>query len=204
MSSFPIISPQIIIIEPLLLTLYSHSIISPLKTHPLVKPSFGDALDSSVKRTVFMFVIMHSHDHSKQKSFFLGVREGILIKLLIEATIPMVWLRVVYALFGSLATLKIIPLVAPGILSTFLNRFISRIENKFKPPRSDRGFLFSSHSDLFFQQLIYLFWLWLFYNKDFFAFCKVFSTSHIARGIIKLTAWTTSFLDERLDFEITW
>ena len=53
----------------------------------------------------------------------------------------------------------------------FFNRLISRIENKFKPPRSDRGFLFegffqkflhfhlylSSHSDLFFQQLIYLF-----------------------------------------------
>ena len=53
----------------------------------------------------------------------------------------------------------------------FFNRFISPIENKFKPPRSDRGFLFegffqkslhfhlflSSHSDLFFHQLIYLF-----------------------------------------------
>ena len=54
----------------------------------------------------------------------------------------------------------------------FFNRLISRIENnyKFKPPRSDRGFLFegfflkflhfylflSSHSDLFFQQLILL------------------------------------------------
>ena len=51
----------------------------------------------------------------------------------------------------------------------FFNRFISPIENKFKPPRSDRGFLFegffqkslhfhlflSSHSDLFFYQLIY-------------------------------------------------
>ena len=45
---------------------------------------------------------------------------------------------------------------------------------------------------------------YFFYNKDFFAFCKVFSTSHIARGIVKLLAWTTSFLEERLDFEITW
>ena len=54
-----------------------------------------------------------------QKSLFLGVRESILIKLFIEATIPMVRLRVVYASFGSLASLKIIPLVAPGILSTF-------------------------------------------------------------------------------------
>ena len=88
------------------------------------------------------------------------------------------------------------------------NRFISRIENKFKQPWSDRGFVFegffqkslhfhqflSSHSDLFFQQLIYL----------FFAFCKVFSTSHSARGIVELIAWTTSFLEKRLDFEITW
>ena len=64
---------------------------------------------------------MHFHDHSMQKSLFLGVREGILIKLLIEATIPMVLLRVAYALFGSLASLKIIPLVAPGILSTFFS-----------------------------------------------------------------------------------
>ena len=78
----------------------------------------------------------------------------------------------VYALFGSLASLKIVPLVAPGILSTFFfNRFISRIENKFKPPRSDQGFLsegflqkflhfypfLSAHSDSFFKQLIYLF-----------------------------------------------
>ena len=38
------------------------------------------------------------------------------------------------------------------------------------------------------------------YNKDFFAFRNLFSTSYIARGIIKLIAWTTSYLD----FEITW
>ena len=44
------------------------------------------------------------------------------------------------------------------------------------------------------------------YNKDFLAFCKIFSTSHIAWGIIRLIAWTTSFLEERLDSnsEITW
>ena len=59
-----------------------------------------------------------------QKSLFLGVREGILIKLFIKATIPMVSLHVVYALFGSLALLKIIPLVA-GILSTFFFFFNS-------------------------------------------------------------------------------
>ena len=45
---------------------------------------------------------------------------------------------------------------------------------------------------------------YFFYSQDFFAFCKVFSKFHIARGIIKLIAWTTSFLKERLDFEITW
>ena len=44
---------------------------------------------------------------------------------------------------------------------------------------------------------------YFFYNKDIFAFYKIFSTSHIARGFIKLIAWTTSFLEERLDFEIT-
>ena len=111
------------------------------------------------------------------KSLFLDVRQGILIKLLIKATTPILWLRVVYALFGSLASLKIIPLVAPGInVYVFFNRIISHIQNKFKPPGSDRGFLFegffqkflhfhlflSSLSDLFSQQLIYLFWLWLF------------------------------------------
>ena len=110
----------------------------------------------------------------------------------------------IYALFGSLASLKIIPLVAPGILSRFFfSQFISRIEIKFKRPRSDRGFLFegffykslhfhlflSSHSDSLFQQLIYFFdFGYFFYSTDFFAFCKVFSTFHIARGIIKLTA----------------
>ena len=64
---------------------------------------------------------MHFHDHSMQKSLFLDVGEGILIKFFIQAIISMVWLRVVYALFGSLASLKIIPLVAPGILSTFFS-----------------------------------------------------------------------------------
>ena len=40
---------------------------------------------------------------------------------------------------------------------------------------------------------------YFFYNKDFFAFCKIFSTSHIARGITKLIVWTTPSLEERLD-----
>ena len=37
-----------------------------------------------------MFVIMQFHDHLIQKFLFLGIREGMLMKLLIEATIPMV------------------------------------------------------------------------------------------------------------------
>ena len=44
---------------------------------------------------------------------------------------------------------------------------------------------------------------YFFYNKEFFAFYKVFSTLYIAWSIIKLIAWTTSFLEERLDFETT-
>ena len=92
------------------------------KTHSLVEQSvkFGDALDSSAKRTVFMFVIMHFHDHSMQKFLFLGVRECILIKLLIEATIP---LRVVYVIFGSLASLKLFRL----LLQAFCLRFFKSI-----------------------------------------------------------------------------
>ena len=41
------------------------------------------------------------------------------------------------------------------------------------------------------------------YKKKFFAFYKVFSTFYIVGRIIKLIAWTTSFLKECLDFEIT-
>ena len=101
----------------------------------------------------------------------------------------------------------------------FFKQFLSRIENKFKPPRSDRGFLFEG----FFQKFLHFHYFchhtaicsfsnwficfdfgYFFYNKDFFAFCKVFFTSYIARGIIKLIAWTTSFLEERLNLEITW
>ena len=48
-----------------------------------------------------------------------------LITLLIEDIIPIVRLRVVYALFGSLASLETIPLVAPGILFTFQSIYIT-------------------------------------------------------------------------------
>ena len=91
-SSFQIIPPQIIATEPLCRSGIPTAQLSPLRTYPLVKPSgpFGDALDSSVKRTVFMSVIMHFHDHSMHKSLFPGVRGGILIILLTKASIPMV------------------------------------------------------------------------------------------------------------------
>ena len=66
-----------------------------------------------------MTTAMHFRDHSMYKPLCLGVREGFLIILLIETINPMVGLRVIYTLFGSLALLKNIPLVAPGTLSTF-------------------------------------------------------------------------------------
>ena len=131
----------------------------------------------------------------------------------------MAWLRVVNALFGSLGSLKIIPLVAPGILSTFFSidsyhtLTISLNHRDQTEVSSLKDFSKNSYTFTYFchHTAIYSFSNWFicfdfgyfFYNKDIFAFCKVFSTSHIARRIIKLIAWTTSFL-ECLDFEITW
>ena len=66
-----------------------------------------------------MSAAMHFLDHSMHRPLCLCVRKGILITLLIEGFIPIVQLRVVYAIFGSLDSLEIIPLVAAGILSTF-------------------------------------------------------------------------------------
>ena len=164
---------------------------------------------------------MHFNDHSMQKSLFLVVREGILIKHFIEATTTlMVWLRVVYALFGSLALLKIIALVAPGILSTFVlidsyhalkislnhrdQTEVSSLKDFSKNPCPFTYFCHHTAIYSFSNWFICFDFGYFFYIKDFFAFCKVFFTSHIARGIIELLAWTTSFLEERLDFEITW
>ena len=45
---------------------------------------------------------------------------------------------------------------------------------------------------------------YFFYHNQFFTFWKVFSTFHIDERFIKLIAWTTSFLEERLHFKITW
>ena len=116
-----------------------------------------------------------------QTSLCLGVGEDILIILLIEASFQYydcVWLC---SIRQPLDSLEIIPLVAPGILSTLFS-----IDSYHALTVSLNRRDLTEVSSL----------------KDFFAFCKIFSTSHIALGIIKLIAWTTS-LEERLDFEIT-
>ena len=176
---------------------------------------------SLVKRTCSLHIRHHKFPRPfHEKTLFLGVRKGILIKLFIKATIPMVWLRVVYALFGSLASLKIIPLVAPGILSTFFSidsyhalktslnhrdqTEVSSLKDFSKNPYTFTYFCHHTAIYSFSNWFICFDFGYFIYSKDFFAFCKGFSTFHIDRGIIKLIAWTSSFLEERLDFEITW
>ena len=85
------------------------------------------------------------------------------ITLFIKGIIPIVRLRVVYALFGSLASLEIIPLVAPGILSTyfFIHYYYAltinlhhhhhhQTEVSSFPKSLHLHFILSSHSNLFF------------------------------------------------------
>ena len=103
-----------------------------------------------------------------------------------------------------------------GILSTFFSIHdyyaltISLNHHHQTEVSSLKDFSTYSLTSVITQQFILLpvdsfFYLdYFFHNKDFLAFCKIFSTSHIAWGIIKLIAWTTSFLEERLDSEITW
>ena len=90
-SSFRIIPPQILTTKLLCCHAIPTEQLSLLKIHPFVKPSgsFGNAFDLSERRTAFMFVIMHFHDHSMHKSLFPGVRNGILIILFIKAIIAM-------------------------------------------------------------------------------------------------------------------
>ena len=147
---------------------------------------------SSVNRTVFMSAAMHIFDHSVHKSLCPCVIEGISIILLIEDIIPGCSRHSIYV---------------------FFNPLLLRIDNKFKGSLFE-GFFQNPYTFTYFchHTAIYYFSNWLiifyfgyfFYIKDYFAFRKIFSTCHIARGIIKLIAWTTSFLEERLDFEITW
>ena len=65
---------------------------------------------------------MHFLDHSMHRPLSLCVREGILIILFI--IIPIVRLRVVYALFGTLTSLEIIPLVAQAFYLGFFQSMI--------------------------------------------------------------------------------
>ena len=88
-----------------------------------------------------MSTAMHFRDHSMHKTLFPGVREGLLIIFLIEAILPMEWLRVVYALFGNLASLKIIALLFQAFYLRFFQLIHMTHWKKFKLPRSDRGFL---------------------------------------------------------------
>ena len=70
---------------------------------------------------------LHVHRNALSRPFYAQIfvprcqRSFKLIILLIKATIPIVLLRVAYALFSSLALLKIIALVAPSILFTFFS-----------------------------------------------------------------------------------
>ena len=123
-TSFPIILPQIIATEPLCWCRILITQLSPLKTHPLSKPSGHlETLSirqwreqsSSSSKSIFTTILCTC------KSLFNGIRERILLILLIEAIVPMVWLRVFNELFCNLASLRIIPLVAPGILPMFFN-----------------------------------------------------------------------------------
>ena len=120
-----------------------------------IEPSLGNLLLAQLKKIIFLrdhllassssrmilvseqnsphATAMHFLDHSMHKPLCLCVREGTLIILVIEAIISVVRFCVVYALSGSLASTEIIPLVAPGNLSTFFSPFILSNDNKFKP-----------------------------------------------------------------------
>ena len=103
----------------------------------------------------------------------------------------------------SLASLKIIPLGAPGILSTSFSidsYHALKISSNLRDQTEVSSLMdFSKNPNTFtyfyHHTAIYSFSNWFtgfdfgyfFYNKDFFAFCQVFSTfstSYIARGII--------------------
>ena len=122
-------------------------------------------------------------------------------------------------LFCSLASLKIIPLVALGPLATFfpINLYhalkirlnhrnqtdVSSLKDFFENPYTFTYFCHHTAIYSFRNCFICFDFVQFFYNKEFFALYKVFPTFYIALRIIKLIAWTTSFLEERLDLEIT-
>ena len=102
------------------------------KTHPSAQPPgpSSNAFESSVNWTDFMSIVVHFLDHSTCKCLCLGFREILLIILLIEAILWRVHLPVVFPIFSSQALLKILLLVAQGILHMFFyNRLIWRNDN---------------------------------------------------------------------------
>ncbi len=159
--------------------------LSQLETHPLAqssRPTSDDALDvSSVKKTNFLSVFMYFLDLSMRKSLCLGVINGLLIILLIKAIPTRIHLLVVCTMFGSPHSLKILLLVAPGILYVRFSINIAltlilnpRHQNDVSSLKDVSKILSQSlHGELFFHQLIYLSCLLYFfiYNKRFVAFC---------------------------------
>ncbi len=101
-----------------------------------------------------MSVLMYFLYHFMCKHLCLGVIEGLLITLLIKTILTSIRLRVVFAIiFGNPDSLKILLLVAPGILYV---RFFStdsynyRFYTDFKSPRSEQSFLLKG----FFKNLV--------------------------------------------------
>ena len=65
---------------------------------------------------------------------------------------------------------------------------VSPLKDFFKKPYT--CIYFCHHTVIYsFGKCFFLFKLCL-WTRDFFAFCKIFSTSHIAQGIIELISWT--------------
>ena len=154
---------------------------------------------------------MHFHDHSMHKSPLPGVREVILIILLIEATIPMALLRVVYAFFAAYSFVKY---YSACCLKNSANVFwtnschalkinlnhrnqtdVSRLKDCSKNPFTFTHFCHHTAIHYFNNWFICFDLAYFLYNKEFFVFCKIFSTTHIARVIIKLIARATFFLE---------
>ena len=120
---------------------------------------------------------MHFQYHSMHKPLFLGVREDLLIILLIKAIIPMVCMIACGLCFIWQPSFvkNYCACCSRHSIYVFFNRFISRIEKSsnnrdqtevsFLKDFSKNPYTFTyvcHHTDLFFQKLIYLFLLWLF------------------------------------------
>ena len=115
---------------------------------------------------------------------------------------------------------KILLLVVQGSLRTFIfNRFISHNDNYLNHRNQTKvSFLKDFSKILSLSPIFVTTWQCIlseidlivlplaisFIIRTFFLSCKIFFvTSYIARRIMKLIAWATSFIEERVDFEIT-